>query len=181
MRLSTYMTPDMTVLRQYLVLDQTPAGSVVRSFLFRPPEWDGKSAHAFITATPEGVIIQGPLVCGPDGHGFLSGKSLEWFLGVRTPEEVLSEFCSLSWQPCVATRDILTLARTTPPEVTLQLEELAARALLGQESETAVKKKLLDLGYTREVAQEVGWDYPVDDAGWLCAIQHYMALALLLN
>ena len=181
MRRSTYQNPDTLILASYVLQEMTPPGKV-RSFLFRPADWDGKSYHVFITFTPAGIILQGPLISGPNGTGLLADRTFDWFTDVRTPEELLPEFLQIEWQAEVAARDLIVLASLVPDsKVAEKLVTLAKDVEMGELSPDGLVTQLRTLGFAT-TAHDIGRDYPVDDATWLCAIQlHFSNLIRFPN
>jgi hypothetical protein len=174
----TYVTPEVeATLRSFVLTEVVPEGYGVRSFFLRPEAWDGKSYHLYLTFTPAGVALQGPLLCGPDGHGFLSDRSLEWFVSDLSEDAVLAHFCEKSWQYEVAERDLraLAAAATNPAQASALLQVADRVASQCQPGPQALLSTLLGLGVPPLEAAEVGYDYPVGDAGWLCGVQRRFA------
>lgn len=148
----------------------TPLHSPVRAFRLDAPE-DEPQMSVLITFTPEGLIIQGPLgPSGTEGNGVLAarGCDITWFCKVATPEELLKPFFARKvYQEEAAYRDLLLLSSGSP--IDNGLRKLAEDTVLLSD-QGAMMRRMLDLGFSMEVISEVGVDYPLGDAGWICAI-----------
>ena len=157
----SYISVEQTDTFEDYILEQiTPPGSVVQSFRLVSPE-EGSKKSVLLTFTPEGITIQGlmgPL--GAEGFGVVSqrGASLPWFVSVEKEEELLERFYShKEYQVEAAERDLIRLNLTVDP------------GLLHYPNELALELKRL--GVPADLMWDVGVDYPLSDAGWICAIQ----------
>lgn len=170
-----YVRQHMVEALAHHQLDElTPPGSPVRSFRLWSPSL-GETLSTLLTFTPEGIVVQGDL--RPGEHGAMSGKEcdLEWFEGARTEEEVCEAFLQETWQAEVAARDLRTLTSPDPAHARA-LEVFASKVeLSGLEDEASVRRTLIALGFSPSKYGRVGYDYPLGDAGWLCAIQRRFA------
>lgn len=164
----------------HLLREMTHRDDPVRSFLIASPDWDGKNDHALVTFTSEGVVLQGPLVIGTEADGMVSepGKTLEWFEGVLTEDDVCGVFLHERWQHTVAERDLRVLAEREeyPPgkrEFLLSLAEQLSQGIGSRES--LVFALRTRGGIEPHLSTKVGVDYPMPEAGWLCAVQQKFA------
>ena len=125
------------------------------------------------------MVLQGPLVVGTDADGMVSepGKTLEWFEGVLTEDEVCEVFLHERWQHFVAERDLRTIAgEEESPGKREFLLSLAEQVSRGDGSRESLVFALRTRGGVEpQLATKVGMDYPVPEAGWLCAVQQKFA------
>lgn len=157
-------------LEGYLMTEITPLHSPVRAFRLDAPA-DEPQMPVLITFTPEGLILQslmGPH--GSEGNGVLAarGCDLTWFCQVRTPEELLKPFFARKvYQEEAAYRDLLLLSSGSPLDNGLRTLAEDTAALSDQGT---MMRRMLNLGFAMDLISEVGVDYPLGDAGWICAI-----------
>lgn len=171
MRSSNYLTEEMQeAIVSYWVDDITPSEVQVHIYRVRPRAWDMRSHHAYVTFTPEGIAVMGPLVCGLRGRGILSppNRGLAWFVKPHPAEDLLEAFLDLTWQVEVAEQDLRDLASRTGDHAEILLA--AADAVAASADAEFVRDLLFRLGFDQDLVDEVGFDYPRDDAGWILAI-----------
>jgi len=159
---------EFTVLQAYVCENLVPSG-LVRAYRLRPLDWDGHGHHAYVLATTSGTVIQGPLVCGLDGHGVMSGQPFDWFVSDLTPDEVLAAFCQKTWQSEVAEQDLIRMGKED-----VRLADLVRWVNTGMLGQEELARSLKDLGYAWSTAEGVGYGYPFYDAPWIVAIQQVM-------
>jgi len=149
----------------FQLVEITPPQSLVRSFRLDPVKGE---PFVLLTFTPEGLIIQGPL--GADLKGVFAGKGsdLNWFCKVPTQEALLESFypCKI-YQEEVAYLDLLQMSANSPKGLALCRLAEDTKALSDQ---GILMRKLLKLGFAMDVISEIGMEYPLQDAGWICAI-----------
>jgi hypothetical protein len=158
-------------LEGYQMTEITPPDSPVRAFRLDAPE-DEPQMSVLITFTPEGLILQGSMgPSGSEGNGVLAtrGCDLVWFCQNHTAEELLKHFFARKvYQPEAAMRDLKLLSSgmpTDPEGLRGMAEDMGLLTDQGM-----LMKRLRTLGFSIDLASEVGMDYPLDDAGWICAI-----------
>jgi len=163
-------THQREALLGYQMTEITPLNSPVRAFRLDAPA-DEPQMSVLITFTPEGLILQGPMgPRGTEGNGVVAAKGcdLNWFCRVESQEELLKAFFALKvYQVEAAYRDLVKMAAGSPLDNRIRTLSEDSKALLDQ---GVMMRRLLDLGFSMDVASEVGVDYPLDDAGWICAI-----------
>lgn len=179
-RIAPLLTPDMD-LSEYMLREVTLPTSYTRSFLLTPILWDGENQHALIPFTVEGIVLQGPLVLGIEAKGMVSEskKTLDWFHSELTEDEVCEAFLHQRWQYTVAERDLRVLAgrEQYSPGKQEFLRGLADRIARCEGDRNSLTLTLRTTGGIDFVlAGQVGVDYPMPEAGWLCAIQRRFAI-----
>lgn len=179
MRPHSYVTPEMTAnLASYEVEELSRPGWQARCFLLRPKTWDGKSKYLFLTFTPGGIALQGPLLCGLRGRGVLSdpGKSFAWFMSDLAETDLLPTFLDVTWQFEVAERDLRDLAASVPEKASFYLHLADRLRDECEPDEKGLLRILIEQGCPD--FDQVGYDYPLTDAGWLCAAQRRFVEAM---
>lgn len=172
-----YVTPHMVEALEHHALDEvTPPGSPVRSFYLMDADF-GMQGSTLLTFTPEGIIIQGDRRPGENGVVSSKDYTLDWFCGDLAEPDVCEAFLQKAWQPTVAVEDARALLRTRTFDATttLCLDLMLAQVEDGVLDEAQLRERLLPYGFSRAEVDAVGHDYPLGDAGWLCAIQQKFA------
>lgn len=157
-------------LDRFSLREITNSDSTVRAFEL----YGGEPDHnILLTFTPQGMSIQGRVgPMGLTGNGVLGGSqcTLEWFLAPKSNEDLLCPFFEhQTYQADVARQGVLNLAAQEVGSKQYVLVNLSASSML--EDQGRVITTLLSLGYDIAVSSEIGMAYPLDDAGWICAIQ----------
>lgn len=125
--------------------------------------------ETFVRFTTGGVVIHGDIQPGLRGVISERGLRMEGFLDL--PEEALCEqFFDMRWQAEVAERDVLALIPDLPHHSN-HLMQVVAGIQAGTLDEQGLTTALIDLRIPSPVVGGVGYDYPLADAGWLCAIR----------
>ena len=162
----SYVVKRMTdVLEAHLLEEVTQSTSPVRSFYLRPPSGGSRRA-TLLTFTPEGIAIQGDLCPGTDG-ALAKGFDLAWFEGDVSEEDLCDAFLKKGFQLLAAARDL----RTSRYAENSYLARLADLAEFGHVDEDHLRRALFEAGLSFQEVDQIGYDFPLDDAGWLCAIQ----------
>jgi len=195
----SYVEDSMRELLEKHVLEEFPAGDKIRAFMMKQPE-ETRMLSMMILFTPEGIVIKGDLCPRPGVcQGVISdfGYGIEWF-GRRLTETYLCEkFMRHIWQKESAAEwcrdhaaDVeageydheVSVVRNLSDVTKEHRQKLAARYKeLANSVECDELMSMYDFGRElEELKYEMcdgipGWDYPLVDAGWLCAIQQRFA------
>lgn len=163
-------THQREALEGYRMTEITPTHSPVRAFRLDAPD-DEPQMPVLITFTPEGLIIQSQMgPSGSEGNGVLAarGCDLAWFCRVQSQDELLKPFFARKvYQEEAAYRDLLLMSSGSPLDNGVRQLAEDAVALADQGT---MMRRLINLGFPMDVVSEVGVDYPLSDAGWICAI-----------
>lgn len=144
-----------------------------------------------VTFTPEGIAIQGDIGLGA-GHGVCScpGYGFEWFAGLGRPQfdgkltetYLCEKFLRREFQRDVAIRDVKRRrdeAHTDGPHETYLEWQTLFENIERADNEHDAYQTLWE-AYSDDLDfEDVGMDYPLADAGWLCAIQQRFAALVL--
>lgn len=136
----------------------------------------GRMMSTLFIFTPEGIVIMGDLCPGgPGNRGSISSYNygIGWFSRKQSEYYLCEKFLSKEWQLVVAERwcrehidemkeDKEDLARLD------EWQELLGRLQGGEIGRDQLYDDLQDLDYEPE---DEGYEYPLNTAGWLCALQ----------
>lgn len=174
----SYVTASMKdELKNHVLEEALPETGEFQAFYMKEPG-QGRMMSTLFVFTPEGIVIMGDLCPGgPKNQGSIStfGYGLGWFAGRLSEGYLCEKFLSRVWQVKVAEEwcreHIEELKKDADADSLKKLpewEELLSR-LQGEEiGNESFHETLRDLDY--EVEDE-GCDYPLNTAGWLCALQ----------
>jgi len=171
--------------------------------VFRMARPNESAYRVQITFTPEGIALQGDIGFGAAQNGICSrgGYGVGWFGRQQSEGYLCSKFLSKCWQRGAVERDLrswLTQAEETladaiaeeekeleegetidPADFTEEQGEVNAwKALLDFWGDETSDKELYEegSGYFQDFWDySIGHDYPLSDAGWLCAVQQRFA------
>lgn len=184
----TYVKPHMSTV---LAKHQLECVSLGVWRMRRPSSMDYRVLFTF---NEEGIVIQGDIGLGEAQNGICSrgGYGIEWFGSPKSEDYLCSKFLSKRWQLEAAKEDLDRWIRDATSELAqARLEgdpdftEDARKTLdhwkklrddVGDETTAA---ELYDAGsdlFTDFWDYGIGMDYPLADAGWLCAIQQRFAV-----
>lgn len=122
----------------------TDSASSVRSFYARTDKSSGRGA-VLVTFTPEGIYISGDGVA--QSLTSKTPKSLEWFSGDLTEEDLYSQFGNAYWQPEHAIQALRLLGVQSPESVVIA------------DSVEGTYHTLLQRGMSPSVAASIGYYY----------------------
>ena len=153
------------------ILDAIIESPQVSCYLLRRP---GTRVNLVqITATPEGICIQGDLVPG-EGHGICARKSLFWFVGDLSADYLASKFLATAWHPRIAVETMRSwVVGEDCPEGT-DIDGLCSVADDGDQSRL---RDLLDAAGIDTSDGLPGWGYDPDAVNLLHRIQVAFAAA----
>lgn len=172
----SYAQPHMVeALKGHVLQEITPPGSLIRGFRMGPPD-GSRRMSTLLTFSPEGIIILGDLRSGDRGLISDHDVGLGWFCG-DVPENDLCEKFGLrpEWQPEAAARDLRHLAQRIDPLEAIRLVGIREGIDAGAIEEDGLRQGLQHLGFDRKLVADIGYDFPLADAGWLVAIQRKFA------
>lgn len=191
----SYVTPAMKDALKNHVLEEQPAGGKFRAFYMKEPG-QGRMMSTLFVFTPEGIVIMGDLCPGgPNNQGSISnyGYGIEWFSKKLSEGYLCGKFLREEWQAEAALEWVLDHieeiqrgehdgefddaakqgkadidgARKTEIEKFREIE----RDLGGGEMDaTRFYDALISIGHSIDDDLH-GMDYPINTAGWLCALQ----------
>lgn len=179
----SFVTTSMKESLKDHVLEEAlpPEKGFLAYYMKRPG--DGRIMSTLIVFTPEGIAILGDLT--PERHGSISafGYGVGWFGSDKSEYYLCEKFLSKEWQVEVAQRwckehleelQVEGKVEGKPVEDLDEWEELLSQlqGRCGEMDCGKFQRALYDMGY--EVEDE-GFEYPLREAGWLCAIQQRFA------
>jgi hypothetical protein len=196
----TYITPYMAPSLEHHVLTCLLDTDEVK--VYRMARLDDSAYRVQLTFSPEGIAIQGDVGLGAAQNGICSrlGKGLGWFRGKLSEDYLCSKFMSKTWQHEAVGRDLQARLSDAEGEFKRAWDEAQAeqddddplapadleehkdaenwKALIADFGDETSEKELHTAGsalFTDFWDYGTGMDYPLADAGWLCAIQQRFA------
>ena len=180
----SYVTPQMREsLKNHVLEEALPQTGAIRAFYLKEPG-QGRMMSTLFVFTPEGIVICGDLCPGgPNNQGSISNfkYGIGWFSGKLSEGYLCEKFLAREWQIEVAEewcRDhIAELKKEAaedhkPVENLEEWEELLNDLEGGEIGNERFHEALQDIDYDIE---DEGYDYPLNTAGWLCALQQRFA------
>lgn len=184
MSMSTYIAQHMKNSLEGHVLVQVLNTEKFKAFYLKRPG-EGRMMSTLILFTPEGIILTGDLC--PKDHGAPSvfGYGIGWFASKLSEDYLCSKFLREVWQEEVAVADIVRNVRDEEEEAKANPDDPYYQKgrwkKVQDEWVTDWSDKRRDDLYDAIIEQGFdsesmpGYDYPLADAGWLCAIQQRFA------
>lgn len=187
----SFVKPHMREqLKDHALEELTKPDAVIRAFRLKPPERT-RIMSTLIVFTPEGIVLLGDLKPQGDTNGVVSvlGYGLDWFRSQLSERYLCEKFLRKRWQPEAAILELDQMLKDLHAEGD-QAETDGERAVLDKR-EALFRKARHDLEICAVTSPEElgcafrgggydfddlpGYDYPLGDAGWLCAIQEKFA------
>lgn len=162
-------------LKDHVLEEALPFGNGFLAYYMNRPG-KGRMMSTLIVFTPEGIAILGDLT--PERHGSISayGYGVGWFGSDKSEYYLCEKFLTREWQCEVAERwceeHLKELKADGPVENLEEWGQLLLDLQGGEMDCGEFQRTLYDIEY--EVEDE-GFEYPLKDAGWLCAIQQKFA------
>lgn len=164
-------------LKNHVLEEVLPATGDFRSFYMKEPG-QGRMMSTLFVFTPEGIVIMGDLC--PKRNGCISDFNyhLGWFARQQSEYYLCSKFLQTEYQTEVAARFVrehieeMKKDGSEPQENIPKWEELLSSLEGGEMGADHFHDALQDLDYEHE---DEGYEYHLQTAGWLCALQQRFA------
>jgi len=171
----SFVTPAMKdALKNHVLEEVLPRTGEFQAFYMKEPG-RGRMMSTLFVFTPEGIVITGDLCPGgPRSQGSVGdyGYGLEWFAHPQSELYLCSKFLTREWQIEVAERWVRDRVAAMKAEGSVERlsewENLLLCLRIGEMGASHFYDVLQDLGFERE---DEGYEYPLQTAGWLCALQ----------
>jgi len=178
----SFVTPAMKdALKNHVLEEALPFDKGFLAYYMRDPG-QGRMMSTLFVFTPEGIVIMGDLCPGgPGNRGSISNYNygIGWFSRQQSEYYLCEKFLPKEWQSVVAAQfvreHIGQLKLNNDPEELKQMgewEDLLNRLECGEMGADHFHDALQDLDYEHE---DEGYEYHLQTAGWLCALQQRFA------
>lgn len=166
-------------LKNHVLEEALPFGHGFLAYYMRDPN-QGRAMSTLFVFTPEGIVVMGDLCPGgPKNQGSISNYNygIGWFSRPQSEYYLCEKFLSREWQIEVAERwcreHIEELKKEAAEEKKVvekleEWEELLSTLQAGEIGCDQFQEALQEFDYDIE---DEGFEYPLDTAGWLCALQ----------
>jgi hypothetical protein len=174
----SFVTAEMKrSLENHVLEEALPFGHGFLAYYMKEPE-QGRMMSTLFVFTPEGIVIMGDLCPGgPGNRGSISNYNygLGWFSRKQSEYYLCEKFLSREWQSVVAARFV----REHMGEIKMEKDSESLERLNdwqdlldqldgGEMGSDQFHDALQDLDYEHD---EEGYEYHLQTAGWLCALQ----------
>lgn len=174
----SYVQASMRETLKDHILEELPGSETLKAFYLKAPG-EGRMMSTLFVFTPEGIVVMGDFCPGgPRNQGCISvyNYGLRWFATELSEHYMCGKFLGEVWQPQVA----LEWMRDNRED--LMAEGLKAEDLMpieaaldgGEMSEQDFRDDLEAAGYECDDGIP-GYDYDLEEAGRLCALQQRFA------
>jgi len=156
------------------ILEELPGSDQLKAFYLKKPG-EGRMLSTLFVFTPEGIVVMGDLCPGgPRNQGSISvyNYGLAWFSTELSEHYMCGKFLGEVWQSEVALGWVRDNRKELVAEGISQDDLIQLEASLegGEMSEQDFRQDLEAAGYECDDGVP-GYDYDLDEAGWLCALQ----------
>ena len=174
----SFVTPQIKeALKNHVLEEALPFGHGFLAYYMRDPG-QGRMMSTLLVFTPEGIVLMGDLCPGgPGNRGSISNYNygIGWFSRPQSEYYLCEKFMAREWQSIVAAKfvreHIAEITLSGDPDYLKDLpewEDLLNRLDAGEMGSDHFHDALQELGYEHE---DEGYEYNLNEAGWLCGIQ----------